>query len=97
MAKMLTIGERDMENTNFLKKYGLETYNLLFPDYPSGIDPIIPIGTKWKNQPEQFIAPEDKSVYLPYLTEIYEKPPIGLGSNNWAISAEKSNLPRSIL
>ena len=42
MANMLTGKEYDFEYTNALKFLDRETFNLLFPDFPEGIDPIIP-------------------------------------------------------
>src|SRR5690606_23688865 len=45
MAKMLASQETDFELTNTLKLFGKETVDLLFPDFPEGIDPIMPVGT----------------------------------------------------
>lgn len=82
----------DFRLTNILAKYGLDTVNDLFPDYPSIESPIIPEGTKWNFTPETVKTP---SVTLPPLqneviSAYIEKHNPNIGSNNWAISGSKS-------
>ncbi|MCF0072527.1 penicillin acylase family protein [Dyadobacter sp. CY261] len=98
----LTLAGRSNElaMTNALKKYGHETIAQLFPDYPLLQEsPIIPSGTAWDfpklpvpkaNAP---MVPGD-SVTLTRKSQntLLEREPKeeGIGSNNWAVSAEKS-------
>ena len=42
MAKDLTYYDTDVENTNALHKFGEEAYKKMYPDFPFGLDPIIP-------------------------------------------------------
>ncbi len=90
MSKMLTIGESDMENTNFVNQYGFDLFNKLFPDFPEEIDPIIPGEKKWDFENDIKFVESDTFFQSPALSSIFEKPYPGLGSNNWAIGASKS-------
>jgi penicillin amidase len=47
MTKMLAGGDSDLEYTNFLKKYGKDRFDLLYPDFFDINDPIIPADTDW--------------------------------------------------
>lgn len=92
MRQTLNGRSDDFRLTNILAKYGLDTVNDLFPDYPSVESPIIPAGTKWNFTPETVKTP---SVTLPPLqneviSAYIEKHNPNIGSNNWAISGSKS-------
>ncbi|GIV33269.1 MAG: beta-lactam antibiotic acylase [Chitinophagales bacterium] len=105
MANMLTGKDYDIEYTNILQFLDPVTFDLLFPDFPEGIDPIIPKGTPFRRT----LADTSKigsvrlhhvsshacslSFTLPGLPE-YQP---GVGSNNWAISADKSTTGYPIL
>lgn len=83
----------DFRITNVLKKYGIDTVNDLFPDYPSWESPIIPANTPWNFTPEQIKVPAN-SLPTDFTSEVLsynlpEKDP-GIGSNNWAVSGAKS-------
>ncbi|PSL32295.1 penicillin acylase family protein [Dyadobacter jiangsuensis] len=98
----LTLAGRSNElaMTNALKKYGRETIAQLFPDYPMLQEsPIIPSGTAWdfpklpvpKAVPP--MAPGDSNLLsAKSLTALPPRAPKeeGIGSNNWAVGAEKS-------
>ena len=92
----LTLAGRsnDLNMSNVLKKYGNEVVKDLFPDYPMLQEsPVIPSGTAWNFKPlpipaSHHVTTKD-SVLLDEQTEPEIKPE-GIGSNNWAISAEKS-------
>jgi penicillin amidase len=95
----LTLAGRsnDLQMTNALRKYGKEVVDQLFPDYPMLQEsPVIPEGTQWnfKRLPVPLaIPPLDTVAYRPDATRKAkpEEPKVeGLGSNNWAIGAEKS-------
>ena len=90
MADDLSGSDRDLQNTNAYQLLGRERFDFLFPDMPAGIDPIIPKGTKWDFDPVQVNTPDSfavQSVFSP-ASPVEEDP--GIGSNNWAISREKS-------
>jgi len=98
MTKMLAGGDSDLEYTNFLKKYGKERFDLLYPDFFDINDPVIPKETDWSNflNVEQTSAPNTKTV-LDYTKETISKPHPDNGSNNWAISPNKSYSGNAIL
>ena len=98
----LTLAGRSNElaMTNALKKYGQETIAQLFPDYPMLQEsPIIPSGTTWdfarlpipKSVPPM-IPGDSIALSAKPMTALPERAPReeGIGSNNWAVSAEKS-------
>lgn len=97
----LTLAGRsnELNMTNVLKKYGKDIVDQLFPDYPVLREsPIIPEGTRWDFKPIPLPSvPQTKVADSVF----YSKSPKnilgtrepkfeGLGSNNWAISSEKS-------
>lgn len=90
MASTLSGGSDDLYMTNVLQQYGKEVVKDLFPDYPFREDPIIPTGTKWDftpvpvpNVPEGYATAASDSAIVPRANP-------DVGSNNWAVSAEKS-------
>jgi len=89
MSATLAAASNDFYMSNALSKFGPEVINALFPDYPFREDPIIPEGTKWDFQPVGKPAvPEG----LSYQTDLKLQPKEeGLGSNNWAISGNKTS------
>ncbi|MCK0115306.1 penicillin acylase family protein [Gelidibacter sp. F63206] len=99
MTKMLAGRESDLEHTNALAKFGKERYDLLYPDFYDVNDPVIPKETDWSfidiempETPEEDIAADSISI-----TETIDKPHAQNGSNNWAVSGEKSYSGHPIL
>ncbi|MCS6822326.1 MAG: penicillin acylase family protein [Microscillaceae bacterium] len=94
MAADLSLNENDLENTNILRKYGKKVVDQLFPNYPNVSEPIIPVGTKWDFQPVNIPKKPEKYSIIPekIIPSKKEKNAENknAGSNNWAISAEKS-------
>lgn len=97
----LTLAGRSNElaMTNALKKYGKETTAQLFPDYPMLQEsPIIPSGTPWNFQhlpiprPIPPVETGDSISLQKPANALSERLPKeeGIGSNNWAVGAEKS-------
>lgn len=95
MSATLTMRNNDIEMTNVLRKYGKGIVDELFPNHPQRHDPIIPSGSKWNFKdlkipkvPNKYVSDE----LYKTLTEkrVTEKRSPGIGSNNWAISGEKS-------
>jgi penicillin amidase len=109
MANMLSVYEFDIENSNFISKYGLESFQNLFPERDSFTDFIIPVGTKFEKHGDV----ETKTSALPVptgekysnldhdWTESYdrtiEKPKELNGSNNWAVAGSKTKSGKPIL
>lgn len=98
----LTLAGRSNEQamTNALKKYGQKTIARLFPDYPMLQEsPIIPSGTPWNFA--KLPVPKPRAPFIPGDTLALAARPAqalpqaqpkeeGIGSNNWAVGAEKS-------
>lgn len=91
MTSTLALGNDDLYMTNILKSYGRAVVDDLFPDYPTREDPIIPVGTKWDFAPLKVPSPpkDSFSAQLPLAFRWQERDP-SIGSNNWAVGAEKS-------
>ncbi|WP_178989160.1 penicillin acylase family protein [Winogradskyella schleiferi] len=97
MTKMLAGGDEDMEYTNALRLFGKERFDLLYPDFFDITDPIIPKETDWSYiDVPQTQSPNSKPV-LDSIAETIDKPDPNYGSNNWAISDEKSATGNAIL
>ncbi|WP_179351933.1 penicillin acylase family protein [Winogradskyella vidalii] len=97
MTKMLAGGDEDMENTNALRLFGQERFDLLFPEFFDKTDPIIPKETDWS-----FIdVPQTENPFntpvLDSISETIDKPDPNYGSNNWAVSKQKSTSGNAIL
>ncbi|WP_417860811.1 penicillin acylase family protein [Winogradskyella sediminis] len=90
MTKMLAGGDEDMANTNALRLFGKERFDLLFPDFFDITDPVISKETDWSFiDVPQTPSPHSDPV-LDSISEIIDQPNPDNGSNNWAISADKS-------
>ena len=97
MTKMLAGGDEDIENTNALRLFGKERFDLLFPDFFDLTDPIIPKETDWSFiDVPQTSNPFNEPV-LDSIAETIDKPDPNYGSNNWAVSGEKSYSGNAIL
>ena len=98
MAKMLASQEMDFELTNTLRLFGKETVDLLFPDFPEGIDPIIPTGTAF-DFPKDTFAVEQPLVpnFLLSSNEYSKEQHPFIGSNNWAVHGSKTKTGKPIL
>ncbi len=100
MANMLAAGADDIEDTYALALFGRTYFDILFPEYPYKTNPIVPENTSW--HPDSVVSspavPED---YFPRdmvaVDDVYDQPPPGLGSNNWAVSGQKSANGRPML
>ncbi|GAB3501157.1 penicillin acylase family protein [Spirosoma knui] len=91
MSGVLALGADDLNMSNVLKKYGAVVTNDLFPDYPSQEDPIVPAGTKWDFKPVP--VPTTPKNALPNSAPLAMRWPEHdptIGSNNWAVGAQKS-------
>lgn len=101
MASDLTGFDDDIEYTNNLKLLGRKDFDILFPDRPAGIVPIIPAEKKYDFTPEKI----DTAVQQNEIA-FFEKDAQSLrddhednvtGSNNWVIGKEKTQNGHPIL
>jgi len=97
MTKMLAGGDEDIENTNALRLFGKERFDLLFPDFFDITDPIIPKETDWSFVDVPQTPTPISYIVLDSIAETIDKPDPNYGSNNWAISGEKSTSGHPIL
>ncbi len=97
MAWTLSGYNKDREMSNIAAKFGKEATEDLFRDFPSKVDPVIPAETVWDfspipiSKPEKEFQPQAKDLFL------YEPLDPTHGSNNWAVSSEKSATGSPIL
>ncbi|QJW91868.1 penicillin acylase family protein [Spirosoma taeanense] len=97
MTSTLASGADDLLMTNILRKYGAAVTADLFPNYPTREDPIIPPGTGWDFAPLPVPpTPKDSSLHsllalsAPRFDAGMRRPQPEIGSNNWAVGAQKS-------
>ena len=97
MANDLNFRERDLQNTNGIKLFGRELFDLLYPDHELPEDPIVdkPGGWEFEAVTKDSIASEvvDETI----ARDLVESPNPDNGSNNWAISGSKSASGNTIL
>ncbi|WP_455170218.1 penicillin acylase family protein [Aegicerativicinus sediminis] len=97
MTDMLAGKDKDMEYTNVINLLGKERFDFLYPDFFEGMDPVIPQGTEWNfENVETPEVPEDY-FYQDTIKAVMEKPHPDNGSNNWAVSPNKSKTGNAIL
>lgn len=102
MANMLSVFEYDIENHNFITKYGTEEFSKLYPDFVADEDPIIPKGTNWDFKRESAPGttaglPATGKGQLSTVSSVIQKPDEIEGSNNWAVSGSKTKSGGPIL
>ncbi|MGR3811696.1 penicillin acylase family protein [Jiulongibacter sp. NS-SX5] len=90
MRNQLNGGSSDLRMTKIAEEYGMEVVNDLFPNYPDRPHPIIPEGTSWNFEPLKI--PEMPEIIMAGLKDEFSWPEqkSEIGSNNWAVSGEKS-------
>ena len=97
MTDMLAGGDADLENTNFVKLFGKETFDLLFPEFYADQDPVIPQERDWSNFRIQSVKKPDVDFPSEFIKETMDKPNPHNGSNNWAVAPSKSTTDNPIL
>ncbi|GAB3898037.1 penicillin acylase family protein [Spirosoma agri] len=90
MTSTLASGADDLQMSNVRKKFGAAITNDLFPDYPDHEDPIIPTGTKWEFKPLPIPKSADSASTDNSLALNWPAHDPAIGSNNWAVGAQKS-------
>ncbi len=94
MANTLTGFDDDLETTNLLKLLGEEDFNLLYPDRPIGIDPIIPSEKKYdfnyipRDTPDINYSEHYYEKVIDIFEGQHEKNQVG--SNNWVVDSSKT-------
>jgi penicillin amidase len=97
MTKMLAGGDEDIQNTNALRLFGKERFDLLYPDFFDITDPIIPKETDWSYIDVPQTPKPESTIILDSIAETISQPDPNYGSNNWAISSTKSATGNAIL
>lgn len=90
MAQTLNMGDKDLEMTNALKRYGKEMVDLLYPDNEKTGDPIVENPDGWDFEPLHI---DSTPLALPdELIRINKAPGADptTGSNNWAVAGSKT-------
>ena len=96
MSNTLSRAERDLENTNALKLWGREVFDILYPERHPGIDPMVPRGTAFDFEP---IEVEKPNVELPleFTDPTIEQPEPDMGSNMFVVNGNKTANGKVIL
>lgn len=97
MANTLTGFDSDVEYTNLIHKLGRKDFDLLFPDRPEGIDPIIPSEKVYDYIPEHIDTAREYYDQGIYKKTDHKTGNDGVGSNNWAVSPSKTKNGHAIL
>lgn len=81
---------RELYLTRALVALGDKETERLYPSYPPYTDPIVPAGTAWRFMPR--IPTRPQSDFIPVVTTIdhYSEYSSPCGSNNWAVSGDKT-------
>jgi len=90
MANDLSFGEKDLQNTNALALLGRETFDLLYPDMDTPLDPIVSKPGQWDFETilKDSVAPQQVAELI--TNELVPEPNVYNGSNNWAVSGSKT-------
>jgi len=97
MAWTLTGNSDDLYHTRILNEFGLDIFEELYPIYPEELDPIIPSSKKWTFAPLKVNPPQKLHISDNTIDRLQFKPNPNNGSNNWAISGERSKSGKPIL
>lgn len=97
MTRNLSSGESDLEYTNALRMFGKERFDLLYPNFFDVVDPIIPKDTDWSYIDVPMTETPESELPLDSISKTLDKPDPDNGSNNWAVSGQKSYSGNPIL
>lgn len=91
MANDLTGTDNDIEYTNALNMLGRDVFDLVYPLFPQQQDPIIPTDKTWDFTPKTPIETLPMQVVDEEISHnhLYRRPK-NIGSNNWALSAQRT-------
>jgi penicillin amidase len=97
MTKDLALSDYDLERTNALRIFGKERFEFLFPDYLDSGSPVIPKETDWSFIDVPTPETPASEMILDSISKVLDKPDPDNGSNNWAVSGNKSYSGHPIL
>ena len=89
MADILSLDDRDIENTHLLQRLGKETFDLLFPEWHPNLSYVVPEGTSFDFDPLQLPPSSQDTLELP-LPKVSSTRSNSNGSNTAVVSATKS-------
>ncbi len=90
MSRDLTLMNNELQLTNALGVFDEQVLDKLYPLYPPFLEPIIPKGTKWDIRAEIPAKPINAPNFSLNPAEETDYGYPGIGSNNWAVSGEKT-------
>lgn len=90
MGDILSLDDKDIENTNLLQYFGKDTFDLLFPERHPNLSYIIPEGTAFDFEPLALPPPSKDTLQLFLPPTQKEKNYNYHGSNSAVIAPEKS-------
>ena len=88
LSNTLSSSEADLENTNARALFGMELYEMMFPEQLGNLDPVIPTGTKWSFAPKTNSAIY-ANIFQTTKTTIPKPNPL-YGSNNFVVDGSKT-------
>ncbi|MFT5778571.1 MAG: penicillin amidase [Crocinitomicaceae bacterium] len=97
MTNDLAGRDSDLENTNALRKFGRDRFDVLYPDFFDVNDPIIPKEEDWSFVETKMTETPESEFLLDSISKTMTKPHPNNGSNNWAVSGDKSYSGNPIL
>lgn len=91
MHNMLSKGEKDLEHTNALKKWGKDIFEMLYPERPleAKLDPVVPRSEKFDFEPLEVKKP-DVQFPLVFADPILDAPHPDNGSNSFVVNGQKT-------
>jgi penicillin G amidase len=90
MAETLSAGSSESQMTLALQVLGEKVTEDLFPLFSPFPEPIIPKGTPWDFEPVKLPEPPKQIVPAEIRSGMNSEDASSLGSNNWAVSGEKT-------
>ncbi|WGK64362.1 penicillin acylase family protein [Croceiramulus getboli] len=97
MTDMLAGGDSDLEYTNFLRTFGKDRFDLLYPDFYDIIDPVIPKEKEYTDWMVEVPEAPTQDSLLAFSAQELPEPHPDNGSNNWAIAPKLSTTNNAIL
>jgi len=97
MANDLSGSDADAENNYLLSTLGEERFNFLFPERYENVDPIIPKSKEWDFEPLAVKRPDSITFPSVTLDKKGPEPNPENGSNNWAVSGNKTSTGKPML
>lgn len=100
MAETLCSRDEDLAATNTLAHFGLSTFNMLYPEWMPGQQPVIPDTGQWKNIRAALPATTIDAAGLTGVSEVDQNAGADQdmdGSNNWAVAGSRTRSGHPLL